>query len=264
MLSSYIELQLISGDCFVSDVSSYSVCAVSKTHKNFITARLLFCWTFVFISICSVEISSAAPVGLLLKTKTQPVIASEKDLSADKPAFEKLLKPRSVQKILDDLDIVANAGWEDDDFNFTNAFLIRSPLRFSRERMLNYALYKQMSSAIHSLHYDPQTNLIEVLGEAGGFYMHSWIRPDLHLWDEIAYEFVAGDLTGLKIKVYFWEKEGRTLALAKGLLPSGKKRFSKLLSIAFPPVAEIVLGIATKNFRNFIEDDYNKQKGSKK
>ena len=185
-----------------------------------------------------------------------PVAKSEEDSSPKKPRLESLLKEKSIKRVLNDYDVITNSEWKDDDFAFVNATLIRAPLRYARPLIMNFALYPKMSDALKKFEYDEKTQLLEVIGEAGGLRMHSWIKVDQRYWDEIHYEVVRGDMRGFKCHAYLWEKEGKTLAVATGNWPNGKKAFSSVIALIFKPLSEVVIGVATKNFRSYIEEEY--------
>lgn len=181
--------------------------------------------------------------------------------SPKKPKPDELLKPKSLTRILEDYDVITNSEWlENSDFSFVNATLIRVPLKYARPKVMDFSVYPKMTSALKKLEYNPKTQIIEVIGEAGGLRMHSWVQVDQQYWDEIAYEVVQGDMLGFKIRVYLWDTNGKTLVAAKGILPGGKKRFSSVIVLLMKPVSEIVLGVATRNFRSYIEEEYKKQK----
>lgn len=178
----------------------------------------------------------------------------------DKPAFESLVKPKSAKVVLEDSEALTHAHWQEDDFAFVNAVLLRAPYRLAMERVTDFSLYPRMSSAIKKMSYDEKQRTIELLGEAGGLRMHSWIKVDIPHKDLIIYDFVRGDMTGFKVRCWFWERQGKTLAYAEGKLPRAKTRFPGLVAFAFPTLAELVLSVATKNFRNLIEEDYNQKR----
>jgi hypothetical protein len=185
--------------------------------------------------------------------------SAEEPLSKTKPALEELFKPRSVTRILEDYDAVTNSEWHDNsDFSFINGVLIRAPLRFARPKIVDYALYPKMSDAIKKMEYDPKTGILELEGEASGLRMHSWIKVDQRYYDEINYEIIRGDMKGFKVRAYLWEKNGKTVAAAKGVLPGGRKMFTAVTALLFKPVSEIVIGVATKNFRRYIEEEHKK------
>ena len=198
--------------------------------------------------------------GLPLAAANATHRATEKDLAPQKPDPESILKPKSFSKMVDDLEVVTNAKWQEDDFIFVNAVEVRAPLKFARTRMLEFSLYPQMSSAIKDLHYDEAAGLLIISGEAGGLTMNSVMRADLQYWDRARYEIIRGDLEGFIVTVYLWERQGKTITVASGLLPQGRKRFPGLVGFAFPTLAEFVLGVATKNFRKFIEAAYNQKR----
>jgi hypothetical protein len=189
--------------------------------------------------------------------------------AAGKPAAESLLKPRSFKKLTEDYDIITNSEWvgrsdkRPDDFAFVNAVLIRAPLRYARPKIMDFSIYPKMSSAIHKINFDPKSKLLEIAGEAKGFRMHSWIRVDASDPEALHFDVASGDLKGMKIDAYLWDKDGKTLAIAKGLWPEGKKFFSSVVALLFKPVSEVVIGVATKNFRSYIEEEYRKQSGSR-
>lgn len=199
---------------------------------------------------------------VLLCTPFSDLARAEDHLySPHKPKQEELLKPKSLSRIFEDYDIVTNSEWTDsDDFHFVNGVYIRTPLKYSRPLIMDYSLYPRMSSAIHKFKYDPKTHLIEIQGESHGLKMHSWVHVDDKYWDVIHYKIVKGDMKGFKIDAYLWEKEGKTLAIATGLWPKGRKMFSGIVALVFKPASEIVIGVATKNFRSYIEEEYEKKK----
>ncbi|MEW6055984.1 MAG: hypothetical protein AB1540_05155 [Bdellovibrionota bacterium] len=204
--------------------------------------------------------SSALPRATA-KTPLPRIARSEAEVSPHKPKLEDLLKPKSIKRITDDGDVITNSDWlEDDDFAFVNGTLIKAPLRYARPKIMDFSLYPKMSSAIHKFDYDEATQTIELKGEAGGLTMHSWIKVDQSYWDEIRYEIIKGDMKGFKITAYLWENENKTLAVAKGVLPQGKRMFSSVIAVVFKPLSEVVIGVATKNFRSYIEEEYKKQK----
>jgi hypothetical protein len=177
-----------------------------------------------------------------------------------KPDFDTLLKTRSRQAVLEEQSVVTNAHWSDDDFSFVNAMVVRTPFRLARPRFTDYELFPRITDAIKKLHYDPATKLIEIVGEAGGMRMHSWIKVAAEYSDGLRYEFVRGDLTGFVVRAYLWERGGQTLAYAEGHLPGAKSRFPGLVALAFPTVSEVVIDVASKNFRKFLEEDYNSKR----
>lgn len=186
---------------------------------------------------------------------------SESDASTTKPKFESFMKLKSLEKVVDDHDVVVNSEWTDSgDFAFVDAGLMNAPLHFVRPLVMDFRLYPKVSSAIKKMDYNPQTQIIEVEGEASGLSMHSWIKVDQRYWDEIRYEIVQGDMYGFKIQLYLWDKQGKTVALIKGLFPQGKSRLPKFVALVFKPVSEIVLSVATKNFRSYIEGEYKKKR----
>jgi hypothetical protein len=195
-------------------------------------------------------------------------LATEKDLSPNKPKLEEMYKPKSIKRIVEDLDIITNSEWTDkDEFAFINGVLIRAPLRYARPIIMDFSLYPKMSSALKTFKYDPKTETIEIVGEAGGLRMHSWVKVDQRYWDEIAYEIVRGDMVGFKVKAYLWDTSsisklgvtGKTIAGAKGLWPGGKTALPSFVATIFKPLSEVVIGVATKNFRSYIEEEYKKQ-----
>lgn len=188
-----------------------------------------------------------------------------------KPKVETLLKPKSIKRVVEDFDVITNSEWvsaesktlehsDDDDFAFVNAVLIRTPLSYARPKIMDWSLYPKMSSAIKKFEYDPATQVIEIEGEASGLRMHSWVKVDPTYTDLIRYEIIKGDMRGFKVQAYLWDREGKTLAVAKGLWPHAKQSLPAFVRLLFKPVSEVVLGVATKNFRGYIEEEYKKQK----
>jgi hypothetical protein len=177
-----------------------------------------------------------------------------------KPDFDTLLKPRSRKAVIEDQSVVTSAHWSENDFDFVNAMAVRTPFRLARPRFTDYELFPRITDAIKTLTYDPSTKLIEIVGEAGGMRMHSWIKVAAEYSDGLRYEFVRGDLTGFVIDAYLWDRGGQTMAYARGHLPGAKTRFPGLVALAFPTVAEVVIDVASKNFRKFLEEDYNSKR----
>ncbi|MBI3543139.1 MAG: hypothetical protein HY075_07690 [Deltaproteobacteria bacterium] len=203
----------------------------------------------------------SAPLATASPSPTPSAPATPSSAPSDvKPPLEQLLKPKSINKVVEDYDIITNSQWNDDDFAFVNAVLVRTPLDYARPQMMDFTLYPKMSSAIKKFDYDPATKTIEMIGETHGLRMHSWVKVDQQYWDVIRYTIVRGDMTGFKVDAYLWDKSGRTLAVAKGELPHAKQMLPTLVALVFKPVSEIVLGVATKNFRGYIEEEYKKQK----
>jgi len=185
---------------------------------------------------------------------------SETQTSPHKPRVEDVLKEKSLKKVENDFDIVTNAEWLDnDDFHFVNGALIRAPIRISRKLMLDFSIYPKMSDAIKKFEYDPKKDIIEVIGEAGGLRMHSWVKVDQSYWDQLNFTIIKGDMLGFKIKTYLWDKSGKTLVVADGNWPKGRKAFSGVIATLFKPLSEVVIGVATKNFRGYIEEEYKKK-----
>ena len=92
--------------------------------------------------------------------------------------------------------------------------------------------------------------------------MHSWVKVAAEYSDGVRYEIVRGDMTGFVMSTHLWDRGGQTLAYAEGRLPGAKSRFPALVALAFPTVAEVVLSIASKNFRKILEEDYNSKRRS--
>lgn len=195
----------------------------------------------------------APPIPMAIPT---PVDAPE----GLKPNIEQLLKPKSLKKLFEDYDVITNSSWAGDEFEFVNAALIRTPLSYARPKIMDFSLYPKMSPAITKFEYDPKTQIIEIKGEKAGLHMHSWIKVDQTYYDLIRYEVVRGDLTGFRVNAYLWNRDGKTLAFAKGSLPRAKQILPTFVALLFKPVSEVVLSVATKNFRSYIEEEYKKQK----
>jgi hypothetical protein len=200
-------------------------------------------------------------VYLIFLSLFTPVLFAQELSFQSKPAFESLLKVRSVKKVLEDQEIVTNSAWEENgDFTFVDALQIRAPLSFVRPWVADYTIYPELTSAIEKFEYNPLTKNIEVRASAGGLTMHSYMTIDQKYRDRVAYHIVGGDMIGFKIEAFFWEKEGKTLAFARGVFPGAKKVLPSVVSVLFKPVSEIVIGVATKSFRRYIEDKYKQKK----
>lgn len=180
--------------------------------------------------------------------------------SGAKPPLDSLLKARSITKLTEDYDIITNSEWDENDFSFVNATVIRAPFSYAGPKVVDFSLYPKMSPAIQKFAYDPATRTIELVGEAYGLRMHSWIKVDQEYDDIVRFTIIRGDMTGFKVNAYLWDRDGKTVTVAKGILPGAKQMLPSLVALVFKPVSEIVLGVATKNFRSYIEEDYRKMK----
>ncbi len=186
---------------------------------------------------------------------------TETDVSPSKPPVEKLLKPKTLTRATEDLDVVVNAGWEGiDGFEYTGAMIVRAPIKHARQTITDYAVYPKMSSAIRKFDYDAKTKIIEMVAEAGGYFVHSWVKVDDRYWDELNYEIIRGEMKGFKVKTTLWDKGIRTMIVMQGHLPSARNIFPKALQFIAIPLSEMVLGVASRNFRSYIEGEYNKLK----
>lgn len=187
--------------------------------------------------------------------------AAETDLTPSKPPLEKILKPKTLTRASEDLDVVVNSGWEGvDGFEYVSAMVVRAPIKHARKTITEYAIYPKMSSAIRKFDYDAKTKTIEMVAEAGGYFVRSWIKVDDRYWDELNYEIVRGDMKGFTVKTTLWDKGSRTMLVMQGHLPSAKNIFPKALQFIAIPLSEMVLGVASRNFRSYIEGEYNKLK----
>ncbi len=210
-----------------------------------------------------VPVASRARLAKTLGQLTQPVVPASPPVPAppeSKAAVDSLLKPKSLTRVVEDYDIITNSEWRDDDFAFVNAVLVRTPMEYAYPKMLDFSLYPKISSAIKKMEFNPKTQILEMIGETHGLYMHSWVHVDQRYSDIIHYEIVRGDMTGFKIDAYLWNRNGKTLTIAKGYLPHAKQMLPTLVALVFKPVSEVVLGVATKNFRSYIEEEYKKEK----
>ncbi|MBI3555380.1 MAG: hypothetical protein HY074_03830 [Deltaproteobacteria bacterium] len=209
--------------------------------------------------------TKSAPQSVPTPVATPVPAVTQQVMSLPAPASEKvpvdtLLKAKSLARVAEDYDIVTNAEWRDDDFAFVNAVLVRTPMEYAQPKMLDFSLYPKISSAIKKMEFNPKTQILEMIGETHGLYMHSWVHVEHKYLDVIHYEIVRGDMTGFKIDAYLWNRNGKTLTVAKGYLPHAKQLLPTLVALIFKPVSEIVLGVATKNFRSYIEEEYKKEK----
>lgn len=183
--------------------------------------------------------------------------------AAPKPDINSLLKPRSVKRVEEEYDVISNSEWDgedDNDFAFVNATLIRAPLTFAGPRLTDFKLYPKVVSAIQKMEYDPRTRLLEVQGESHGLTMHSWIRVDQPSPDVVHYTIVRGNMVGFKINAFLYEYQSKTVAVANGTWPQAKQMLPSLVRLVFKPVSEIVLSVATKSFRGYIEEEYKNKK----
>ncbi|MBI2606039.1 MAG: hypothetical protein HYW49_08160 [Deltaproteobacteria bacterium] len=186
---------------------------------------------------------------------------TETALAPSKPPLETLLKPKTLTRATEDLDVVVNSGWEGiDGFEYTGAMVVRAPIKHARKTITDYAVYPKMSPAIRKFDYDARTKIIEMVAEAGGYLVRSWVKVDDRYWDELNYEIVRGDMKGFKVKTSLWDKGSRTMLVMQGHLPSAKNIFPKALQFIAIPLSEMVLGVASRNFRSYIEGEYNKLK----
>lgn len=182
-----------------------------------------------------------------------------------KQKLDEFLKPKSIER-LKDYDVVVNSEWageKSEDFQFINAMQVRAPIKHSYDTVTDYELYPKMSSAIKKAHLDPGKKIIEFIGEAAGYFCHSWIKVDDSKNDELDYEFVEGGLKGFKVHTTLYEDGPRTILVMKGYLPKGKSMVPSALSLIMKPVSELVLSVAAKNMRGHIEDEYEKKKNKK-
>src|SRR5690606_13035608 len=110
------------------------------------------------------------------------------------------------------------------------------------------------------MNYNEKTKIAEIIGEKSGLTMHSWLQMDDDLWDEISFDIVRGDLAGMKIKTYLYDEDGKTLIIGVGKLDGAKSQFSSFVATLLPTVAEVVIDVATNNFRSYIEEEYQKNR----
>lgn len=187
---------------------------------------------------------------------------SENEVSPNKPKIEELLKEKSLKRLLEEKDISVNSEWIDEEngFKFIAAMLVGSSYTFTRRTISDYSVYSKMSSSIKKFEYDEKKKLIEMVAEAGGYRAHSLIKVDDKYFDEINYEVIKGDLLGFKISTRLWKKESKTIISMNGKLPNAKALFPAALRLIAVPLSEMLLGIASGNFRSYIESEYQKQK----
>lgn len=187
---------------------------------------------------------------------------TETDLSPQKPKLETLLKPKTLAGMKNDHNTVVSAEWVGENgFAYVAGMQVNASSRFSRGIVTNYALYKQMSSAIKKFEYDAQKSEIEMLAEAVGFQMHSWIKVQEKHWDQVEYEVVRGNLAGFKITLWIWDQPGsKTILVMQGNHPALKTMLPSALALVAIPVSEGILGVASGNFRSYIESEYKKMR----
>jgi len=181
--------------------------------------------------------------------------------SKHKPTPESLVKEKTLKRVREGSASVTNANWNDsDDFTFLSSTLVRTPLRFARPHVVDPNFYARLTDAIKKLTYDPRTKTAEIIGEAGGLTMHSWLKMDDRLWDEVHFTIIKGDLKGMRIRTYLWEESGKTLIIGKGELKNARSKFGGLVARVLPTVAEVVIDVATGRFRGYIEEEYQKKR----
>ncbi len=197
------------------------------------------------------------------------------------PKLEDFLKnPRSISKVKEKNQTVTTAWWVEKDknepqagFAFTNATRLLASLKFSRDLIMNFSLYKEMSSAITKIEYDAEKKILELQGEAGGLTMHSWIRVDEQkkrdpatgqTFYSIHFKIIRGNMIGFDVQAYLLDDRGKTIALSKGFYPDAKKKLPRMVQLIFPTLTETVIGVATNKFKSYIEERYyNQLKGQK-
>lgn len=186
----------------------------------------------------------------------------ETNVSPEKPKIEELLKHKSLKRLLEDKDISVNSEWVDEEngFKFITAMLVGTSYTFTRKTLSDYPVYSKMSSSIKKFEYDEKKKTIEMIAEAGGYRAHSYIKVNDKYFDEIHYEVIQGDMKGFKITTRLWKKESKTIIAMSGKLPNAKALFPAALRLIAVPLSEMLLGIASGNFRSYIEDEYQKQK----
>lgn len=213
--------------------------------------------------IAAVLLVQLAPVGAL-----QAGTVTANALSPAKPILSQLVTKASLAKI-ESGGTVIDTGWRknphepasfNSDFYYLCAGPIHAPQHFSRPMIVDFQQYqKQVPSVLKKVQYDAKTKMLEIIGEVGGYQMHSVLKVDDRYWDEIGFEIVAGDMVGTTSKVFLFEKEEKTLAVFQGVYPMAKKRLPAPLSTLprlFSTLAQFAIDVATSNFKRYIEDEY--------
>ncbi len=187
---------------------------------------------------------------------------NESNISPNKPKYEEILKEKSLKRLLEEKDVTINSEWVDQEngFKFIAAMLVGASYNFTRKTISDYSVYSKMSSSIKKFEYDEKKKIIEMVAEAGGYRAHSLIKVDDKYYDEINYEVIKGDMLGFKITTQLWKKESKTVIAMNGKLPNAKALFPAALRLIAVPLSEMLLGIASGNFRSYIEGEYQKQK----
>lgn len=176
------------------------------------------------------------------------------------PNYNTWFKPKTIQRVLEDRDVMVDSEWVGENgFEFTSFMLTNSKSIYTQKKIRDYSIYKQMSGAIKKFEYNANTKIIEMIGEASGFRMHSWIQVYDISPDHLAFKIFKGEMVGLTADIYTWELNSKTLMALKGTITDAKKIFPSALSLIAVPLSEMLLGIASKNFRNHIEEEYKKK-----
>ncbi len=186
---------------------------------------------------------------------------SEQDISPTKPKLEELLKPKSIHRMIEDKDVTVNSEWVDEKgFQYIAGMLVSASYTFTRRTISDYSVYPKVSSSIKKFEYVEKTKMIEMIAEAGGYRAHSFIKVEDKYFDEINYEVVKGDMLGFKIITRLWKKESKTMLTMSGKLPNAKDMFPVALRLIAVPLSEMLLGVASGNFRSYIEKEYQSKK----
>lgn len=171
-----------------------------------------------------------------------------------------IFKPKTLTRVVDDAEAVANAEWEDPDgYRFVNATAVNCPERFVRAHWNNLALFPKLSSAIKKFEVDTEKKWIRVEGAAHGLQMRSTVVYDTSQNDHMQFRIIQGDLTGLTVDAFLVRYQEKNIVFGIGRLPRAKMLLPGPIQLVFRPVSEILLSAATKNFKNEIEALFHTQ-----
>ncbi len=173
---------------------------------------------------------------------------------ADPIKITDFFKTKTLTRLVDDLEAVANAEWEaPDGYRFVNAIAINCPERFIRAHWNDLTLFPKLSSAIKKFEVDTSKRQIQVEGSAHGLQLKSIVAYDLAHKDQMRFRIIGGDLVGMTVEAYLVRYQEKNIVFGNGRLPKAKTLLPAPIQLVFRPVSEILLSAATKNFKNEIE-----------
>ena len=171
-----------------------------------------------------------------------------------------LLKPKSLQAVLDDRDIVtsANLGSEQAGsgqpplrpYSIYAAMLVHASLGETRTILTDYRLYPKMTSYVQQADYDPHTQDLKIRGGIWRYLLVSTVHFEEKSDHWIHFLITGGHFKGLGGDIFFESaEENGTLVYLRGALSERQ----------WPPAfiiergAEIVFGFTARRMRTYIE-----------